>query len=87
MLNLLHLKSEVIAIFLNISDTKENQSQQQKTLKGKKNQVKFALNQTQCFRMCVLYYLTSDFPEPVFKLPHNCTNITCQQGNAQNPSS
>ena len=23
----------------------------------------------------------------MFKLPHNCTNFTCQQGNAQNPSS
>ena len=23
----------------------------------------------------------------MFKLPHNCTHFTCQQGNAQNPSS
>ena len=24
---------------------------------------------------------------PMFKLPHNCTHFTCQQGKAQNPSS
>ena len=22
----------------------------------------------------------------MFKLPHNCTDFTCEQGNAQNPS-